>query len=302
MKKTRMSRQGGQRKSVVTVTYRNMKYAFYKGCLIPYRIHYYESSARKILTDFGIELVDFDFGCCGSQILESRNHDLWLAVAARNIALAEKYNLDILTLCGSCTSTLSRVKWLLENDRGKNDLVNGVLDRLGLEFKGTSKIVHILKLLVEEIGINKLKGFIKKELDLKAAFQHPCQVYRPERQMNVSMGGVKELLAVFLPDVYEMDTCCGESLIATDQDLCINILKQNLSSVKAEGSDIIITACGNCQMTYDVNQKSLKNKNEIKRTVPSLLISQALGIAMGYGYSEVGLSQNLIKVDPDIFI
>ena len=96
-----------------------MKYAFYQGCLIPYRIPYYETSARKILTEIGIELVDLDFGCCGSQILESRNHGLWLAVAARNIALAEKHDLDILTLCGSCTSTLSRVKRLLETEMEK---------------------------------------------------------------------------------------------------------------------------------------------------------------------------------------
>jgi len=279
-----------------------MKYAFYKGCLVPYQIPYYERSATKVLTDFGVELTDLDFGCCGSQILESRNHDLWLGVAARNIALAEKYDLDILTLCGSCTSTLSRVKWLLENDREKRNAVNGVLDRLGLEFKGKSKIVHILELLVQEIGIKKMKGFMKKKLDLKATFQHPCQVYRPDRQMDVNRGDVKELLAVFLPNVCEMDTCCGETLIANDPDLCINILKQNLRSVKAEGSDIIITACGNCQMTYDVNQKSLKNKDEIKRTVPSLLITQVLGIAMGYGYPELGLSQNLIKVDRDFIV
>jgi len=278
-----------------------MKYAFFQGCLIPYRVPHYANSARKILATLGIELVDLDFGCCGSQILESRNRDLWLAVAARNIALAERHHLDILALCGSCSSTLSRIKWLLENNPENSFAVNKVLEKIGLEFNGKSKIIHILKLLTDEIGISKLKESIRRELDLKAAFQHPCQAYRPAGIMDLSREAVKEMLAAFVSDIVEIDTCCGETLITSDEDLCIRLLKQNLNSVKNEESDIIITACANCQMTYDVNQTGLKSKNEISKSVPSILLTQALGMAMGYGYSEMEFHQNLIKADPDIF-
>jgi heterodisulfide reductase subunit B len=278
-----------------------MKYAFFMGCIIPYRISYYEVSARRVLTNLGIELVDLDFGCCGSQMLESRDEDLWLAVAARNLALAEKENLDIITLCGSCTNILSRAKRLMESDAEKAENVKRILNKIGIVFKNERRVIHILKLLAEEIGIGKLKQYIKKKLDLKVALQHPCQIYRPAEIMNFGRDAVEDFASSFISDVFPVDSCCGETLIATNQDLCIGILKQNLETCFAEDANIIVTACGNCQMTYDVNQMGLKAKDEIIRALPSLPITQALGIAMGYGYDELGLRQSIIKINARIF-
>ena len=277
-----------------------MKFAFFPGCLIPYRIPYYEISAKKILADLGIELVNLNFGCCGSQMLESRNEDLWLVVAAWNLALAERENLDILTLCGSCTNTLSRAKLLLENDVEKAERVRRILRNMGIEFKNERRVIHILKLLVEDIGIGKVKRHIKKKLDLKIAMQHPCQIYRPVEIMHFERDAVKDFVSSFMPDVFHMDHCCGETLIATNQDVCLSILKRNLETSFAQGANMIVTACGNCQMTYDVNQMSLKVKGEIEKTLPSLTITQVLGIAMGCGYDELGLRQNLIRINAKI--
>ncbi len=273
-----------------------MKFALFPGCIIPYRISYYEISARRVLTGLGIELIDLEFGCCGSQMLESRNEDLWLAVAARNLALAESKNLDILTLCGSCTNILSRAKRLMESDENKANHVKRILKKIGIEFKNENGVMHILRLLTEGIGIGKVKKHIRKNLDLKVALQHPCQIYRPAEIMNFSKDAVKDFASSFISEVFHLDACCGETLIATDQDLCISILKQNLETCFAEDVNMIVTACGNCQMTYDVNQMGLKVKDEIIKALPSLPITQALGIAMGYGYNELGLRQNLIKM------
>lgn len=274
-----------------------MKYALFKGCIIPYRLSYYEISARRVLAILGIELVDLDFGCCGSQMLESGNEDLWLAVAARNLALAERENVDILTLCGSCTNTLSRARQLMKSDMDKALHVKRILRKIGIEFKNKTRVLHILKLLAGETGIGKVHKHIRKNLDFKVALQHPCQIYRPAEIMNLGKDAVKDFVSSFISEVFYLDDCCGETLIATDQGLCISILKQNLKACHAKGVNVIVTACGNCQMTYDVNQMGLKVKDEIIKALPSLTITQALGIAMGFGYDELGLRQNLIKVD-----
>ena len=276
-----------------------MRYALFKGCIIPYRISYYELSARRILAKLGIELVELDFGCCGSQMLESRNTDLWLLVAARNLAVAERENLDILTLCGSCTNILSRAKRILESDAKKADNVKQVLRKIGMKFKNDRGVIHILRLLVEGIGTREVKQYIRKKLDLKVAFQHPCQIYRPAEIMNFGRDAVKDFSSHFISDIFHMDVCCGETLIATNQDACISILKKNLETCEAEDVGMIMTACGNCQMTYDLNQLGLNLKDEIARALPSLTITQALGIAMGYGHNELGLGQNLIKIDAE---
>jgi heterodisulfide reductase subunit B len=118
--------------------------------------------------------------------------------------------------------------------------------------------------------------------------------------MHFERDAVKDFVSSFMPDVFHMDHCCGETLIATNQDVCLSILKRSLETSFAQGANMIVTACGNCQMTYDVNQMSLKVKGEIEKTLPSLTITQVLGIAMGCGYDELGLRQNLIRINAKI--
>ena len=74
-------------------------YLLFLGCLIPYRLHSYEVSARKVLSSLGVKLVEMsDFNCCGFPIAPM-NFDLALSLATRNLCLAEQKNLNILTLC-----------------------------------------------------------------------------------------------------------------------------------------------------------------------------------------------------------
>jgi heterodisulfide reductase subunit B len=78
-----------------------MKYAFFKGCKIPYYLEQYGTSTRAVLKTFGVRLIELNFNCCGYP-----NRDLhfesFILSAARNMALAEKKNLDILTPCKCC--------------------------------------------------------------------------------------------------------------------------------------------------------------------------------------------------------
>ena len=86
-----------------------MKFAFYLGCLIPYREMSYEVSARRVAKELGIELVDMpDTNCCGLPV-DPVNHEMMILLAARNLCIAEKMGLDILSLCNGCTGVLVKV-------------------------------------------------------------------------------------------------------------------------------------------------------------------------------------------------
>jgi heterodisulfide reductase subunit B len=70
----------------------------------------------------------------------------WLAVFARNLCLTEEKGLDIFTNCSGCTATLSETYHLLE-DEERRDKVNDCLKKIGKEYKGTIRVMHIVRLL-----------------------------------------------------------------------------------------------------------------------------------------------------------
>ena len=62
-----------------------LRYLFFLGCTIPYRVLSYEISARKVFEKLGIDLVEMpDFNCCGLPV-DPANHEVMLALAARNL-------------------------------------------------------------------------------------------------------------------------------------------------------------------------------------------------------------------------
>lgn len=76
-----------------------MKFALFLGCQIPVRLKQYETSSKAILERLGVGLVDIEeFNCCGYP-LRNIEFKAFLFSSARNLALAEKKKLDVMTLC-----------------------------------------------------------------------------------------------------------------------------------------------------------------------------------------------------------
>ena len=94
-----------------------MKYAFFLGCLIPARELSYEVSVRKTMPELGVELVDMKAAnCCAPFSIQSVDYDSWLALAARDLCIAEEMGLDIMTLCNDCYESLLMVNNLLKKN------------------------------------------------------------------------------------------------------------------------------------------------------------------------------------------
>jgi heterodisulfide reductase subunit B len=160
-----------------------MKLAFFLGCNVPTQAYNYEASVRKIAEVFDIELVDIaDFGCCGEPT-EAMDHYTSLVFSARNIALAEKEGLDIVTACNGCFASLKKAIIALKDPNLRlkvNETLKEMDNQTNLSYKGKSNVFHVHQILYDHIGLSKIKEKIVKNFNNVAVSCHNgCHILRP---------------------------------------------------------------------------------------------------------------------------
>jgi len=278
----------------------DLKYLLFLGCVIPYRIPSYEVSARLVLERLGVEVVEMpDFNCCGLP-LDAVDHDAMLVLAARNLCLAEKAGLDILTLCPGCAGTLRKVNKSLQEDKKLKERVNGFLKEVGLEFQGGKvKVKHLIQALVDDVGFDRIKQEVVKPLvGLKVAEHNGCHVLRPAKYIGFDDPEnpvlLKKLIeatgATCLDYMYETD-CCGAPIVGVNDQIPLYLAGDKLRNIKAVDAEALITVCPFCHMMFDVNQPRIERLLNEKFGIPVLHYPQLLGLAMGFTPQQLALDE-----------
>ena len=118
-----------------------IKYALFTGCTIPYRLNAYEKSTRQVMERLDVELVDLEkANCCGLYV-EPAAKLAYLALAGRILALSEDQGLDVLCLCGGCTSALAKANKYLKEHEEERNAINEVLADFDMAFEGKIKVI-----------------------------------------------------------------------------------------------------------------------------------------------------------------
>lgn len=277
-----------------------MKFALFLGCNIPARVQQYELSARAVLAEFQVELVDIRaFNCCGYPM---RNTDQKTALlfSARNLALAEQADLNVLTLCQCCFGTLKKAAHLLSNDAQLRDEINAFLAKENLNYQGKTEITHLLSLLHKEIGEAVIKETLKTPFkDLKIAAHYGCHALRPSDIMQFDdpvapkiLDALVSLTGAKSTDWSQKLECCGAPLTGVNDDLSMRLTAKKLANAKASGADYLSVACPWCQIQFDDVQKGMEAAGRTDADLPSILYIQLLGLAMGIPGEVLGLSHN----------
>ena len=187
------------------------RYALFPGCLISLRFPHIEYSAIKVLDKLGIGLSYLQgVTCCPEPVsMTMVNSRAWYAIAARNICLAEKEGLDIVTLCNGCNSTLFRVNEDLKADDKLRVEVNDYLSAIGKHFEGKINVKSILRVLYQDVRPNEIKKYISKPLEGLSVAVHPgCHIFDELKAYGFEKDSrpLKELISglrcrrVFLPN------------------------------------------------------------------------------------------------------
>jgi heterodisulfide reductase subunit B len=275
----------------------DLKYLFFLGCAIPYRLPSYEVSARKVLKKLGVELVEMpEFNCCGFP-LDPVNHDMMLTFAARNLCLAEQQNLNIMTLCNGCFGILNHVNKELKEDKKIKEKVNGYLKEIGMEFKGTVTVKHLIHVLAEDVGFEKIKETVKKPLTQLRVAQHTgCHVVRPAKYIGLEDPEnptiLKKLIRVTgakCLDYMDEPECCGAPIVGVNEEIPLQLAREKLDHIRAVGAQAMITCCPYCHIMYDLNQSRIERTFNEKFGIPVLHYPQLLGLSMGIAPEELAL-------------
>ena len=275
------------------------------GCMIPVKYPQMELSVRKTMEPIGVELVDLDgFTCCPDPIyFKARDKIEWLTIAARNLCIAEEAGLDIITMCSGCTSTLLEARFLLAEDPELKDRVNEKLKKIGKEYKGKVKVKHIVVMMRDDLGIERVKASVKKPLTgINVGIHYGCHLLKPSQIMGIDDADYPNLLENLIEAIgatplthTEKLLCCGKGCL--DDEMPLDMTYEIFASMEDVGADCMGLICPTCFNSFDMGQILISRKKDREFNLPVIYFCQMLGLAQGLTPEEVGLHMHRIKVD-----
>jgi succinate dehydrogenase / fumarate reductase, cytochrome b subunit len=283
-----------------------MKLAYYPGCVAQASGKELDMATRYVCRTLGIELVEFpNFSCCGSGFVDEANEVLNVAINARNLAIAERAGLDVLTICSTCQGMLSLANHRLE-DSAVRARVDGALRPLGIEYRGTTKVKHLLRVLTEDVGLAAVKAKVRRPLaGLKVGAFYGCHLLRPADEMAWEDGeephAFEDLLsAVGASPVYYRGRvmCCGFPIQFVKPETASRIAGRQILDAKAHGADAMATPCPLCHLSLDAYQNQAAKAVAAPLAMPVFHLPQVVGLAFGASPEELGLSRHLVSTDP----
>lgn len=282
-----------------------MKLALFMGCKIPFYLEHYGTSTKAVLHALGVQTVELDFNCCGYP-----NRDLhfesFILSAARNLALAEKRGLDMVTPCKCCFGSFKHAQYWLERKDGLKADINRELQKEGLLYEGRTQVKQILGLLARDIGLETIaKKVVHPQHGRKVAAHYGCHALRPSAITNFdnpfSPTVFEKLVTVTGAEPVEWSRrldCCGNPLLERNKELSIALRNKKLADAAASGADFLCTACTYCQLQFDTlePEPQAAASHDDPRDLPSVLYTQLLGLSMGLKEAVLGLNKNRLPI------
>ena len=276
-----------------------MKYGLFLGCNMPAIRPDVERAMRLSLPRVGVELVELDgCACCPAfGTFPSADEVASLAINAWNLSIAEEKGVTPVTQCGSCYSSLrmGRARFLSNEERRKS--VNELLKKAGKKFKGKANIRHIIDVLYNDAGPDKISSALTKPIEgVHAIVQYPCHPRFPSEILGFDDPGrphmLKEIVEALGAKVQSYSRelqCCGGAggFVHGAHVDAVKYSKRKFDAIKEETKpDLIVVSCITCLMHMDKVQTEL-SKGDDEYSIPVFDYCQILALCMGFDPKEV---------------
>jgi CoB--CoM heterodisulfide reductase subunit B len=286
------------------------EFAVFWGCTIQTRFPFIEKSTRIVLESFKLPYRDIDgFTCCPEKSLVNNiDHGAFMMTAARNVALVDEKNYDLVSPCTGCVSNLATVQSELKVNPREKDEVNSLLKEVGREFKGTAKLQHLIPFFHDAVGVHVIKKRMKRDFTgMKIALHYGCHMIRPSHALKnddpLNPKKFDNLIRAMGAESLQYPTkmmCCGQGLDRIDEhDVALHFARVKLKELKALGADAMVLCCPSCFLQFDNNQFLMEKEGE-KLGIPVIYFTELLGLSMGFTAEELGMTSHRVDCTPFI--
>ena len=243
---------------------------------------------------------------CGAGIIRQANENLQITLNARNFAIAESMGLDIITPCAATAGNLHEDLTSLKEDPLLLAKTNEVLQKTsGLTLKGDLRIHHLLHVLVDEIGLDKVESKLRNPLRFPIA-----GYYGPNIQQEGACGGddvfdpcYMELLIDSLggtPINWESRTqSVGVPGLYSEEPTVLKQVASVISDAKTEGASLIVSACTLSHTVLDIYQGKASRQTGISTNIPVIHLTEMLAFAFGHHNNRLAQLRTRIAVIGD---
>jgi heterodisulfide reductase subunit B len=288
------------------------EYAFYLGCIAPNRYPGSESASYKTAERLGIKLLDLQgASCCPAPgAFGSIDLNIWYAMAARNLCLAEQMGKDIALICNGCYKSIWEVNHKLKHNDELRDGVNEVLKEIDMEYKGSIDVWHLAELFYdpEIVGVDKIRESVTVPLTgARIAVHYGCHLMKPQKERHFGTTEhptwIEEMVAALgaTPVEYRNKMlCCGAGGGVRGYDLVhsLDITNEKMINLMEVGVDALTEVCPFCQLQFDRGQIEMQEKFGVRYDLPVLHYCELLGLAQGMSPQELALDLHAISCEP----
>jgi succinate dehydrogenase / fumarate reductase cytochrome b subunit len=286
-----------------------MKLAYWPGCVSRGFTPELHGSMRLIAPKLDIELVELDrANCCGAGVIAEHNQEMADTLNARTFALAQEVEgaAGMMNICSTCQGAQSECQERLDADSGYRKHVNSHLSQEGLSYErdGEWWNKNFLWLLVEEIGLDKLKELVVRPLTgLRIAPFYGCYIVRPTKRLGYEDHPNRDKYLDFLIEVLGAEPvayagshrCCGFPVITMNRATSLRQAGRHLADAIDADADCLVTPCPLCHLNLDMQQPDAAKFVERDLDVPVLHLPQLVGLALGLEPKELGMDRHVVK-------
>ncbi|MBR2871188.1 MAG: CoB--CoM heterodisulfide reductase iron-sulfur subunit B family protein [Clostridia bacterium] len=256
-----------------------MKVSYFPGCTLKTKAKDLDEQARACAEILGVTLEEIsNWQCCGGAFTTASDEIATKLSSVRALMEANKKGQPLLTVCSACHNVIKQTNVAMK-ENPDNFAFRANMNLAPDNYNGEAEVIHYLELLRDKVGYDKIKEKVVKPLEgLKVACYYGCLLLRPSKVMamdDAENPTIMEDLVKALggePVYYAYkNECCGGYIALEDAESAMKKSQKISNNAKAQGADVIITACPLC----------MYNLKKHTKDVPVIYFTELLAKALG---------------------
>jgi heterodisulfide reductase subunit B len=261
--------------------------SYFPGCTMKTGVDESNHPMDIVLDKLKVKLNEIDdWNCCGSSSGHALNHEIPIAMGARNFSRTER-GLPVVIPCPNCFRNWVVAQHHLRTEPELQEKYEKEFGRMYLD----AEVLHIYDLYHKVLQEAKEKGYEFENATplkgLKIAVYYGCgamypKKIRPTEYSRDSLEKVVKLIGAETVVWPWPNRCCSAFVSAVYPDIAEELVSQIVTGAFDSGADALVTSCAMCQMNLEMRVVSSK----LKTKLPIFHLNQLVALYLGEKASE----------------